>query len=118
MILTALLACIVQFFFPWWTLTFAAAAAAMLNRLKRRRDIFWSGFGGIAGLWLGYVGLIELQTRAVLSPKLAALLGLPAFPPSAWLVTALIGGMTGGLAALTGYYLKRIFVKERKGYFY
>jgi hypothetical protein len=117
-LLTALLAGILQSFLPWWTLTFAAAAVAIYNKLKRRRDIFWSGFWGIALLWIAYVLFIELQTRAILSPKLGALLGLPAYPPSAWVVTALLGGITGGLAALTGYYLKRIFAKERKGYFY
>jgi hypothetical protein len=117
-LLTALLCGIIQLFLPWWTLTLAAALVAMLHKSGNRRDAFWAGFWGVALLWLGYVLLIEVQSRAILSPKLAALLHLPAYPPSAWIVTALLGGITGGLGALTGYYLKRIFVKERKGYFY
>lgn len=117
-LLTAILVGIIQLLLPWWSVTIGAGIVAMLNRLPNKKDIFWSGFWGVALLWLGYVLFIEIQSRFVLSSKLAALLNLPAYPPSAWIVTALLGGITGGLGALTGYYLKRIFVKEKKGYFY
>lgn len=117
-LLTAVLCGIIQLFLPWWTLTLAAALVAILQKSPQKSAIFWGGFWGVALLWLAYIGFIELQSRAILSSKLANLLHLPPYPPVAWFIAALIGGISGGLGALSGYYLKRIFVKEKKGYFY
>lgn len=100
----ALGAALFQLFLPWWSL---AIPALIIGFLFARKGVeaFFSGFVGIGLLWLGMAIYIDTTTGSMLSQKIANLLMVK----SVWIlriVAALIGALTGGFAALTGYSIK------------
>ncbi|MEX0928886.1 MAG: hypothetical protein WD266_05735 [Balneolales bacterium] len=98
-----LLALAVQLFLPWWSVAIVSAAVgAWLGR--KSLQAFLSGFAGIASLWLIASTYIHFSNEGILSGRIADMMGLPnAF--FLILVTALCGGIVGGLSSLTGYLL-------------
>lgn len=96
---------LVQFWMPWWTLIFPCA---LLSYVTSRSGIgaFFAGFLGVGILWLAYSIYIDWDTASMLSQKVAMI-----FPgKSIWVVrglTALVGGLTGGFASLSGFSLKQ-----------
>ena len=93
-----------QILLPWWAL---AIPALIIGFVFARKGIeaFFSGFVGISLLWLGMAIYIDQTTDSMLSQKIANLFMVK----SVWIlqiVTAMIGGLTGGFAALTGYSIK------------
>jgi len=87
-------------FLPWWSIAVAALVVNALLHLPNGKA-FLSGFIGIALWWGGYAFYIDQATDSILTEKVAALLGVGA-PLVMVIVTALVGGLVGGLAALTG----------------
>lgn len=109
-ILTALLAIPLQLIFPWWMVMVAAFIISILNN-QSARYAFLNGFAGIFTLWLIWSASISYLNEGVLSARLAELLMLP-HSTLAILVTALIGGICGGFAALTANRLRKAVVPE------
>ena len=68
---------------------------------------FLSGFLGIFILWLVLAWWIDIKNQHVLSNKVAEIFPLGGSSFLLILVTALIGGLVGGLAAMSGSYLRR-----------
>ena len=98
------------YFLPWWAACiFAFAAALFLGR--HSRQAFWSGFAGLGLAWLAMAMLKSLPNNNVLATRVAHLFQLPH-----WLliltVTVLIGGLVGGMSALSGFLMKRMFEKD------
>ena len=103
---TAILALAFQYFLPWWTLSIPAALVAFFYGNKAGQS-FVNGSIAIAGLWLITAGVILLNTGSTLPAQIGGL-----FPGassiSVFVLTAIAGGLTGGLSALTGYLLRRL----------
>lgn len=97
-------------FFPWWTVAIAAFLCGLIFNTKAN---FGAGFLGVALLWLLKAGLIESAAAAPLSERVAAIMGLS--KPLLFLVTAVIGGLVGGFAAMTGAALNK---PRRRGTYY
>ncbi len=95
----ALLSAIAQFFLPWWTIAIVAALVTLVLQLKPSHA-FFSGLLGVGGLWLAMALFFSLRNHFILSSKLAELFSLS---NSVFLLlfTALIGGLTAGMSALT-----------------
>ncbi|GEO05062.1 hypothetical protein AAE02nite_27260 [Adhaeribacter aerolatus] len=94
-----------QWVLPWWILAIAAFVLAFWLA-QRAGDAFWAGFGGIGLGWLGLSLFFHLRNDGLLTSRVATLFTLP----QSWLllvVTALLGGLVGGLAALSGYFCRR-----------
>jgi hypothetical protein len=104
-ILTAVIALLFQLVLPWWSITFAAAGVAYFLYEKPAKA-FLSGFLGIFLLWFTLALIINFMNDGVLAGRLANLFSLPS-PYLTILITGLLGGLTGGLAALTGTMLRR-----------
>lgn len=109
-ILTVLLSYVAEHFLPWWTIGICAAIVAMglnLNKITA----FWGGFTSISLLWMIVAALIDVHTNSVLSSKIAPLLG---FQSSTLLVllTGLVGGVVGGLGALSGQQLRTLLTQK------
>ncbi|GAB2946921.1 hypothetical protein GCM10027048_09910 [Hymenobacter coalescens] len=105
-LLILVLAALAQFFLPWWN---AAVVALLLSLGLARRGgaAFLAGFGGVGLGWLLLAGWLHLQADGRLSHRVAELLPLGG---NGWLLvlaTALLGGLVGGLAALTGVWLRQ-----------
>lgn len=103
-LLIGILSAAVQLWFPWWSLVFPALIMGFLFA-RSGVEAFFSAFVGIGLLWLGMALYIDATTGSMLSQKIASL-----FPgKSIWVlraITVLVGGLTGGFAALTGYLIK------------
>ncbi len=100
LLITALVCFLLQNFLPWWTMALGAAVIAFWLGNKSLVS-FGAGFLAIALLWLGMAFFIDSTTGSILSSKVNRLLPLNSF-----LLTAIIGGLVGGLSALTGALMK------------
>lgn len=98
-IITFILAAILQLFLPWWSVAIASALPALVMSQSGWKS-FQNGFLGIFLLWIGWSAVIYLQGGDVLADRIATLFSLPA----GWLtilVTGLIGGLAGAFSAWT-----------------
>ena len=99
---------ILQFFLPWWVIAPVAFALALWKG-STSRQAFWSGFGAIVFLWAAMALIIHLRNEGILTARVAGLFSLP-LPTLIIAITALIGGLVGGLAALSGFYWRRLLL--------
>jgi hypothetical protein len=90
-----------QSFLPWWTLAVGALGVAYFIDNKAFVS-FAAGFLGAALLWIGMAYYLDQATQSIITEKINKLLPLNAF-----LLTGLIGGIVGGLGALTGTFLRQ-----------
>jgi hypothetical protein len=104
-LLTALSAFLLQLILPWWIVAVGAALISIFIQ-QSGKNAFICGFLGVFLLWVIWAGAISIMNNGVLSTRLAALLYLP-HSSLAILVTAIIGGLTGGFGALTANQLRK-----------
>jgi hypothetical protein len=103
--LTGLLAFIGGIYLPWWSLALAAFIVAVLVHQKGGKA-FLSGFAGVFLLWAGLAWWIDIKNQSVISQKIASILPLGGNSLLLILVSAIIGGLAGGFAAMSGSYLR------------
>ena len=103
--LTALLAFAGNLWLPWWSIAIAAFIAALML-VQSPVKAFFSGFAGLFLLWGGLAWWIDLQNKSILSHKIALILPLSGNPFLLVLVTAFVGGLVAGFAALSGSLLR------------
>jgi hypothetical protein len=91
---------------PWWAVAVIAFVAAAFAG-TRPRHAFWSGFGAVFLVWVIIALFKSVPNNHVLAARVATLFTLPHW--SVLLaITALIGGLVGGLAALSGFYVRQV----------
>jgi len=90
-------------FMPWYSIALAAFVGGYL--LKSNTN-FLAGFAAIATLWVFNAWLIDSSSNADLAERVAKLLMLK-HKFVLFLVMAFIGGLVGGLSALTGSFLRK-----------
>lgn len=92
-------------FLPWWGIAVAAFLAGLGFANKPGND-FLAGFLGVGLFWVGYAFWIDLQDGHQFSLKIAQLfsdgLGTTIAPVVLFVVTGILGGLIGGLSALSG----------------
>jgi hypothetical protein len=93
---------IVQLFLPWYSL---AVAAFVMGYVFKSKANFLAGFLAIAILWFLKAWWADAHTASDLSGRVAMILMVKS-KLILMLVTALIGGLVGGFATLTGAILK------------
>jgi len=97
------------YFLPWWVVAIAAFVASFLIG-KTSRQSFWSGFSAVFIVWTVLALFKSIPNDHILAKRVATLFHLPN-----WLlllfITALIGGLVGGMSALSGVLLKKAFGK-------
>jgi hypothetical protein len=100
-LLIAVLAFLAGMFLPWWSIAIIAFLVALF--LPQHIGLgFLSGFLGIFLLW-GMMALwIDIKNESILSTKMATLFPLGGSPVLIILVTALVGALVGGFAAMAG----------------
>jgi hypothetical protein len=99
-----------QFFAPWWVVAIVPFIV-FLARPARPADAFWTGFTAIGLLWLIYGFYLHFASDGAMSDRIAGIFSLPNGIILLF-VSALVGGSTGGLAALSGLFTRRIFKNE------
>jgi hypothetical protein len=103
-LLIALLAFVAGLYLPWWSVALAAFLISAIFRQSPGKS-FVAGFLGIFLLWGILAFSIDMANQHVLSKKIAEILPLGGSSSLLVLVTAIVGGLTGGLAALTASFL-------------
>lgn len=111
LIFISLLALVLALFLPWWSIALAAAAGGFLVKSNAN---FLSGFLGIAVLWTIRAMVIDMNAAVPLAGQIATLLMVNS-KAILFLVTAILGGLVGGFAALTGAQLRK--EKKRSRYY-
>ena len=104
-VLTSLLAFAGGLWLPWWCIAIAGFISAVMIGQSPGRS-FLGGFIGIFLLWSLLAWWIDIQNHSILSHKIAMILPLSGNSFLLILVTAIVGGLVGGLAAATGSLLR------------
>lgn len=99
-IATIVVCLILQLFLPWWSIAVGAAGVAYFLGNKSFIS-FLAGFISIALLWSVFAFYLDFKTDSILTSKVNQLL-----PVNAFILTALVGALVGGFAALTGALFK------------
>ena len=109
-LLTFFLSFIAGLYLPWWSIAIVAFLAALLIQPKIGIG-FVAGFSGIFLMWALLSFWIDTNNESILSRKIALLFPLGGSSLLLILVTALVGGLVGGFAAMAGSSIRfrRIF---------
>lgn len=97
---TTVVCLILQLFLPWWSIAIGAFGVAYFAGNKSFIS-FLAGFIAIALLWSVFAFYLDFKTDSILTAKVNQLLLVNAF-----ILTALVGALVGGFAALTGALIK------------
>ncbi len=111
LIVTALLAVLLNMFLPWWSVMLAAVITGFAFSLKKGA-VFFAPFLGVALVWMIYGYMLSAGNDFTLSTKIANLLPLGGNTILLTLVTGVIGGLAAGVAGITGKQLKLLFAKD------
>ncbi|RMG61197.1 MAG: hypothetical protein D6722_19965 [Bacteroidetes bacterium] len=115
-LLIAALAYAAGLYLPWWSVAIAAFLVGLLLSERRKRRVFTrkqappprsflAGFLAMALLWGGLALYAHLQNEGVLTSRMLPILMPGQDNPSPALLiggVGLIGGLLGGMSALTG----------------
>jgi hypothetical protein len=104
-LLTALLSFTAGLYLPWWSIAVCAFVVSILI-LQRPLRAFFAGFAGVFLLWLIFALIIDSSNEHILSSRIASIFPLGGISFVLILITALIGGLVAGMAALSGSYLR------------
>ena len=105
-LLTALLSFIAGIYISyWWFFAVVAFLVAVLIH-QRGYKAFFAGFLALFILWFVLAFWMDLANEGVLSVKIASILPLSGSKWMLMIVTACIGGLVAGFAALSGSYLR------------
>ena len=91
---------------PWWSFVLTNLIIAIALPIKPFQA-FIAGALGVGALWAGLAFGIDLANNHILSTKVAQILPLGGSYIALILVTALVGALLGGLASLTGSFVRK-----------
>ncbi len=111
-IFIAALSYAVELFLPWWSVVLSAFLIGILIPTSGFNS-FLSGFLGVGLLWLIFSIAIYNRSDGILATRIAAIFQLNQ-PVLLVVVSSIIGGVVGGMGALTGSQFFRLFTKEEK----
>jgi hypothetical protein len=112
-LLTAVFSWLAGSFLEWWSIALVAFLVGLLLPQSNGRS-FLSGFLGIFLLWGLLSVWIDVKNNSILSEKIAQLFKLGGSSLLLILVTALVGGLVGGFAQLSGSSLRRLIAVNKK----
>lgn len=105
-LLIAVLGLLAQLVLPWWSLAIVAFLVCYWRGSSSGRAFLY-GFIGIALLWLGYALFLHWHTNGIFTGRMSELLFKTQNAVVPLLVTAILGGLTGGLAGLSGFFVSQ-----------
>lgn len=101
-LLLSFLACL---YFPWWSIALIAFVVSLL--IPQKPGVaFFSGFAALFLLWGILSFWISTNNEHILAHRVSLLILKTDSPFLLILITALIGALVGGLAALTGSFIR------------
>ena len=91
---------------PWWSFVVTNLIISIALPIKPLQS-FIAGALGVGALWAGLAFGIDLANNHILSTKVAQILPLGGSYIALILVTAFVGALLGGLASLTGSFVRK-----------
>ena len=91
---------------PWWSFVVTNFIIAIALPIKPFQS-FIAGALGVGALWAGLALGIDLANNHILSTKVAQILPLGGSYIALIIVTAFVGALLGGLASLTGSFVRK-----------
>jgi len=104
-LLTATLSFIAGIFLPWWSIAIVAFLVALLVKQKIGLA-YLAGFTGIYLLWGVLALIIDIKNKSILSHKIAQIFPLNGSTVYLIMLTAFIGALVAGFAAMSGSSLR------------
>lgn len=112
-ILTLVVSFAAGFYLPFWSVALVAFGVAVVMDLKP--VMAWlAGFVSILFLWGLLIWWIDAQNDSILSARMATLFPLGGSSALLILIAALVGAIIGGLAALSGSFLRKYLDSRRE----
>ncbi len=108
----AALSIIAGMYAPWWSVAIATGLVGLLMKQKAVLS-FLAGFLGVGLTWLGFTWWIDQANGGILSARMAHVLPMGGQVLYLHLITALLGGIIGGLAALSGSFIRLTIHSEK-----
>ena len=105
LILTVLLSFIAGLYLPWWSIAIAAFIVALLVH-QNAAKAFVSSFSALFLLWSGLAWWINVKNENILSARIGELLGIGNNPFLLIIITATVGALVAGFAAMSGSFLR------------
>ena len=105
-ILIALLSIAACLYLPWWLIAFVAFLVAALIPQRPGRS-FLTGFIALFLLWGSLALWLSSNNDHLLAHKVSVLMLKTDSPAALIILTALIGALVAGFAALAGSYLRK-----------
>ena len=105
-LLIAFLSLLAQLFLPWWSLAVVAFLVCFWRGQSAGRSFLY-GFAGVAVVWLAYALLIHTRTDGILTGRMSELLFKTNAAALPLLVVTLLSGLVGGLAGLSGFFVRQ-----------
>jgi hypothetical protein len=99
-----------SYFLPWWAAAVIAFIAALMFGGKAGKG-FLSGFGAVFVAWTILALMKSIPNDNILASRMVHLFPLPDNWIWVLVVTAIIGGLVGGISALSGALARRAFNK-------
>lgn len=106
--LMALLSFSLCIFLPWWSIAIACFLVALCIPQKNWVS-FIAGFISLFLLWYGLSFWMSFQNGHILANRMSKLILQQENSFLLVMITALIGGVIGGMAALSGSLIRKIF---------
>ncbi len=91
---------------PWWSFVVTNLIIAVGLPIKPAQS-FIAGAIGVGALWAGLAFGIDLANNHILSTKVAQILPLGGSYIALIIITAFVGALLGGLASLTGSFVRK-----------
>ncbi|ALW84216.1 hypothetical protein AUC43_03360 [Hymenobacter sedentarius] len=106
LLLIFVLSTAVQLDLPWWSMAVVAFALGF-TLMPSGGAAFGAGFGGAGLSWLVPAAWLAYQNEGLLAHRVAQLLPLGGSAVVLVLVTGVVAGLVGGVAALAGTWLRQ-----------
>src|SRR5690349_5656294 len=104
-LLTALLGYAITLYFSWWSFAVTSLLVSIIIYQKPGKA-FLAGFLALSLLWGTHAAILDSANDSILSQKIAYILPLNGSSMALIWITAIIGGLVSGLAALTGSFAR------------
>lgn len=98
-------------FLPWWSIWCAGIIVGVFLPADGAMRALAVGLLGGAILWGGYATWLNFQNDGIMAERIGTLFG-ELSPVSLLFVTALFGGLFGGLGTLCSYFAKHVFQRS------
>src|SRR5215831_11236486 len=104
-LLTALLGYAAPLYFAWWSFAITSLMVAVAIHQKPGKA-FLAAFIGLSLLWGLHAAIIDSANDSILSERVAYILPLNGSSMALIWITAIVGGLVSGVAALTGSFAR------------